>query len=539
MSIFMRTILCLALPVVWGGMLARPAWSQFDEMARHVPGRANSLCLINAERLFASAIAKDGDWQQQRGKRFESGLTSVPPNATHVVIASQLDLEVMHTMWDVAIIKSLQAPTLAEVAKFFGGIDDTIGGTPALRVADDSYVVRLSDTMLGAFGPANRQLVASWLRQSEDELSPYLQQALGYGQASADVILAIDVTHVLSTAVVQEGLESTDNRIIKNAELGVEEMAKILSSLRGIMLGITFGKTAYGRLRVDFEEDATPLANIAKPLLLEALGNHGAMIDEFEQWQAETKGKTIYLSGTLDESGLTRVATLINLPTHALQSPVAGSPSADTAEQAATVTSASDPTQLVLETTQQYYRSINHLITDLKGRQGDARTFGQIGTWLQNYANKIDRLPILNVDEEMLQFGMYVSQQLRNASSVIKGSNINKHVAQVSADMSAAPAGGRLDQYAGNYYAAGASSGYYGRPLGWGAAYGWARNQGPTGTAYWARQSEMRQAFANRAAVNAQFDASMATSVQGILAQLREANQEIRVTMSKKYQVEF
>ena len=89
-----------------------------------------------------------------------------------------------------------------------------------------------------------------------------------------------------------------------------------------------------------------------------------------------------------------------------------------------------------------------------------------MGVWFQNYANKVDRLPILNVDTDMLQYGQYVAQQLRNASMAIKGYGINKRVAEVNADQSAAPFGGVLGQSANDYYASGASGGYYGRPLG-------------------------------------------------------------------------
>ena len=96
-----------------------------------------------------------------------------------------------------------------------------------------------------------------------------------------------------------------------------------------------------------------------------------------------------------------------------------------------------------------------------------------------------------------------------------------------------------LGQSANDYYASGAASGYYGRPLGAGTAYGWSRNHNAAGTAYWAARSQTRQAFANRAAVDSQLTAGMATSVQGILEQLREANQKIRVMMTQKYKVEF
>ena len=49
----------------------------------------------------------------------------------------------------------------------------------------------------------------------------------------------------------------------------------------------------------------------------------------------------------------------------------------------------------------------------------------------------------------------------------------------------------------------------------------------------------MRQAMAARTQVDAQLKAVAATSVQQIMEQLREAHEQIRTTMTKKYNVEF
>ena len=163
MTRFRRSFPAVFAVVSMYGILSSPVLSQFDEMVKHVPSHANALFLVNAEKLFASEVAKSQNWQAQRGKRFDSGLTCLPANATRVVIGSQIDLEVMRPMWEAAIVEFPQAPTLADVSQHFGGIDDTIANTSVLRVADDSYVVRFSDQLLGAFGPGNRQLVSSWL----------------------------------------------------------------------------------------------------------------------------------------------------------------------------------------------------------------------------------------------------------------------------------------------------------------------------------------------------------------------------------------
>ena len=477
--------------MIVGGTFANRASCQFEEMVKYIPGHANMLVLVDAEKVFSSEIAKAENWAAQRGQRFDSGLTFIPAKATQVAIGSQLDLEYMRPMWDAAIVAFDTAPSLEDIGRRFGGIGDTIAKTPVLLVDDDSYVAKLSDNLVGAFGPANRQLASSWIQRKNANLSPYLQEALKYELAGAAIIMAIDATDVLTPAFVEEKITNSENDAVKKTKLSPEEIADLVSSLKGVMLGVTFGKQPYARLKVDFGQDVTALAGIADPLVRASLANHGAVLEEMDQWKVEVKGKQIFFSGYLGDSGLARIASMINLPTNALHAPAkAAAAGTDTATQ-----SPSDPNKLVIETTQQYYKSIERIMKDLKGHKGEARTIGQIGMWFGNYANKVDRLPILNVDEEMLQFGRYIGQQLRNCSMSIKGAGIQKGVADANADASAQPFGGVIGQSVSDYYA----NGSYGRPVGAAAAYGWARGQGAGNTAYWAGRSEMRQAMEARA----------------------------------------
>ena len=199
----------------------------------------------------------------------------------------------------------------------------------------------------------------------------------------------------------------------------------------------------------------------------------------------------------------------------------------------------------MLETTQQYFKSIERILKDLRGHKGEARSIGQFGVWFNNYANKIDRLPILNVDEQMLQYGQYVTQQLRNASMVIKGHGVAKSVAEVEAQANAQPFGGVIGQASGisgpSYESqnGGWAYGAYGRGLGTTAAYGWAARQGAANTAYWAGRSQTRQAMQAQSTARMELKAQAGAQVQMIIEQLREAHSQMRVAMTQKYKVEF
>ena len=126
MRLLSRVILTMGVLFWIGSLAVRPARAQFDEMVKHVPRQANAIFLVNAEKAFASEIAKSQGWQAMRGKRFDSGLTCIPAKATHMVIASQLDLESMHPAWEAAIVEFPAAPSLEDIKQHFGGLDDMI-----------------------------------------------------------------------------------------------------------------------------------------------------------------------------------------------------------------------------------------------------------------------------------------------------------------------------------------------------------------------------------------------------------------------------
>lgn len=84
-----------------------------------------------------------------------------------------------------------------------------------------------------------------------------------------------------------------------------EELAAVLVSWRGIMLGVTLGEKPYGVIQVDFGRDAKVLEGIAKQFLLDALAKHGALIDDLQEWNSlfHYRRPTIWRRGGCDLAG--------------------------------------------------------------------------------------------------------------------------------------------------------------------------------------------------------------------------------------------
>ncbi len=85
---------------------------------------------------------------------------------------------------------------------------------------------------------------------------------------------------------------------------------------------------------------------------------------------------------------------------------------AETEQPAAEVKSTSADAKAA--TSQAYYRTVVSMLDDLRGdRSKQDPRGGMDAVWMEKYAQKIDRLPVLNVDEELLNWGTKTAQTLR------------------------------------------------------------------------------------------------------------------------------
>ncbi len=316
----------------------------------------------------------------------------------------------------------------------------------------------------------------------------------------------------------------------------------MLASIKGVTLGINFGDKSYGLLRLDFSEDATLVSSIAKPLAVELLNAYGVMVDDVADWKVEVHGNRISLTGAFTEKGLTRVNSLIHLPSPALHAHAQGEASSppvasDRTPSATPKKSQQTQPKTPLEATQAYFKIAEMLLQDLKRDKREMKTVGQLAQWMDGYAVKIDRLPTLHVDPEMLQFGRYVSMQLHNGSLSLKGIGIQEGVSEVNAANSSKIYGGALGNISQNNWQSGDGSvgGNYGRRVETNAAYGVAQHFG----VYGAAKSSIRQANQATTQVQIQSQASAGSTMVQIQENIETADAQIRQSMTDKYQVQF
>jgi hypothetical protein len=461
--------------------------AQFSELARYVPASANAIALLDTERLLASPLGARENWKDKYEQAFASGMVTVPPGTERMLLAAEFDYEYMKPRWELAVAELAEARSVAQIARATKGVLDPIGTTPAVALRDDSYLVELAPKQLGAMSPANRQKVSRWVRELEQRsvptLSPYLQASLAATDKS-QIVMAFDLEDAIPPDVIRA--KAAASAAVAGKKVDVDQAAKALSSIRGLSLEVAVTGGAYGRLRVHFNDDCAVLTPVALPLLQEILGDLGARIDDLQTWKVTAEAKRITLSGELSMDGMKRVFSLIDNPTSAILA-------TDLARQ-----QPSKDTQVQAYASQQYYKSVNSVLTDVGKESKKATTISETALWLDKWSRRIDRLPILNVDEELTQFGSAVANALRGMAAAIRGVGINS--------------GARTAQI---------------------------YNSGSVTSDGYSFYAEWRDVDGERRAVRAEERAKGAISAREIAAEIEKENARMRQVMTQKYKLEF
>jgi hypothetical protein len=489
--------------------------AQFNELAKKIPVSANAVAFVNVEKLLESPVAKAQAWKDKRDKAYESGISFLPADANHAVLAMELDLNTWVTMWEAAILELDHSPDPKKVAEMSGGAIDSIEGMAVVDLPSDAYLVKL-DSLTGAFmAPANRQSVARWLKQvkAKDDInvSGYLFEAFKYANdRGTPVVMAIDLEHAFPQELVLARL-ATAGDFLKQYNLDAARVANTIAGVRGITFGITFADKAFGKVKIDFQDDVAMTPEVAKAAMIYVFSKHGVLLDEFVDWKPTVSGKSISLEGFLTASGMRRVSSLFNRPPSLKMPASAGDVVPKTKEE------------LAKEGSLRYFHQIEDQLKDLKlTKQGaSVSTMGSYGVWMSKYANKIDQLSVLNVDPELVQYGAFVSDSLRGGYNAIRSGAARARVREVNTQM----------QY--NYYTVTNTYGYTYRDSWYGGG------GGPVGDSATYGVPD-QQAYAHeRARARTEERISSGNQARDSMQGIEKATGDIRRAMTQKYGVDF
>lgn len=120
--------------------------------------------------------------------------------------------------------------------------------------------------------------------------------------------------------------------------------------------------------------------------------------------------------------------------------------------------------------------------------------------WFDKWARRVDQLPLLNVDKDLLGFGQYVSTQLRNMAAALRGIGIGTAAREAQVYQTVTTDYNAYAGYGGGGYS------YY---------------------------TEWRNVDAERRAIHAQEKATGATTARGVARELENALAKVRQDLTQ------
>lgn len=450
-----------------------------------LPADVNAVASIDVAGIYKSPLATQEQWTKKALQATLANEPVVPPGVDTLTVGSKMTYDdLLSSQGEYAIATVGNTLTLEKLASVAGGEMDTLNGRPALTTPRGTQIVAATDSTWMVVGTGGRQAASRWMKsqKSSGGPSPALREAVQKKKAGEQVVIAFDLEDLFSPAELTDRLSDLDS---KGAD--VKSIAATLSTVQSVAIYIGVGKDVQGRLVIQLNESATPLASAIPALQERLLDRVGGSIPDFGSWKFQAAGNQLVGSGSLTPQSARRLISVLNPPGILNAAGQAGDDSTDSQTKMA-------------QASKRYLSSVRASIDDIQDTLKDRHA--QHALWLDKAARKIDELPLLNVDPDLLDYGTKVSGSFRY---------------QAQSDRQANVRGGTVKMETGAYNLYGTYS------------------YGPYGGAWWTglghtTTPESIDANVNESKKNVRF-----TEMKNI----EDGYTEIRQALTKKYQIEF
>ncbi len=471
--------------------------ADYSDLLARIPESANTLVMIDVESTLQTPLAQKQGWGKQLELAYVNRPVFLPPEASRLVLAASLDASNdFRRNWELAVMDMSEPFSMSSIARSEGGYLDTVQGTQVVWTPSDAYFVSVNNETLAAVFPANRQYVSRWVKKSmynsEVGLSNYLTKAVEKTNEKIQVTLAIDLGDISEPHLIDQKVRESE--LLKKTKLDPNQIVAVLTSLEGAMLRLSIEDEVRAELQINFGNDVSLLKEVAKPLVIGALKDLGFQITELEKWKVRVDEKSFHFAGNLSDNGVRRVFSIVELPSSkfsmikdqtSAESPAAGGGANESKMRENSIV---------------YYRTVDSLLRDLKS---DLRETNASAAVMERYARKIDRMPILDVDPALLDYGSDVAETLRMVAQTKRQGGIDYGT------QTAGMGGGGYVDYSYNY---GGGRDVY---------------------------SGARQSAADRSAAKAQAMAASKNARVTASKLIADSSAAIRRAMTEKYRVEF
>lgn len=426
-----------------------PAAFGADDVTGAIPSASNAVATVDVAGLLSSPLGQKEGWQGKLMGNYADRPLALPAYAKRLTLAAQLELPNLTPMWQLSAIDTTTKVDLAKVAATQQGIWDKVAGKTAVTTRYDVMHVELTPERVATLWPAQRQLAARLLQKGEVDrgLSDYLASGL---KADSDhqVHMVLDLENAFSGASIRKsmamgGLASLD---------AVEDLKKVsdgLATVRGVTLNAKVDSGVQVHAVADFA-GPVPISNdMAKAFCLDVLASAGLPADQFANLDYKVSGNQIVATGPVTPAAVaTMLGVMVPDASHSVvETGIASSTGAAPADATDAGATSANPAAAA---SQKYYRTVSTILDQLSAGQSMAAN----ATTLRGTARKIQQLPVLNVDQDLLAWGASVVDRLNQSAMVLSAGQMNAQNAAMTIESPTAEAAYTESGYGGGDTAA-------------------------------------------------------------------------------------
>jgi hypothetical protein len=389
---------------------------EWPKLLEHPPAGTNTILLINCEELqLGAARLKNFKNGEQKGAAANLS-ADIPEKSKRAAISAFVDFDSLEPVWELGTVtfQKDKLPTPKGLAEHEGGYLDPIGGRSVVWSPRGRYFVLLSADKLAVYKPADRPGVARWVRslaQPAQPLPDYLKKASERALDNVALVLAVDMADSVSPVPVKDKLASLQS--LSESKANLDELAKLLADLQGVTFSVTVEDQFMGKLQFDFGTAPGALNKLGKGIVLEVFSRRGILFPELRDWQSAVQGKSLVLSGPLDAGTVLNVLSFLR-----------GAPSTSEAayESLGNSEGGGSSSSKAAEASKRYFTAVQRVLSQCRDTKG--LSVAERGCFNDKLSRKIDDLPMLNVDPELLDYGANIAQLIRGAGLAIRSANV-------------------------------------------------------------------------------------------------------------------
>ncbi|MEM6779754.1 MAG: hypothetical protein AAF670_19025 [Planctomycetota bacterium] len=387
----------IAACVLHGGFLMAQE-KKLQRLIDRSPSPPNALGYVNIQSL--NQLLRDQGLDR-----------SVAENVEEYWFIADLSLGELRPKWEAGYSILKQSIKPEELANVVSGYVDEIAGQEVVWSPKQTYFVPLEENRLGLLRPADRSLLSGWISSpGNTAYSEYLQSKVKPAEEYLSLMLAVELKDAFSPVPMTAKIKGFQSLQANPAE----SVAKILASIQG--MSILVGRRGLNECIVtaDFSRSPASLEPIAAELFAELLSRNGTATPEVLTWSTTVSGNSLSMRGPITEATLSGVMGLFSLN--------------DRATQATGVSLLSDSgsrsaEQQTAYRTKYYFDQVDQIVEQTRKHQ--SQTTGALAKWNDSRARQIDELGTLNVDPDMIQYGVNVAELLRGNALTVRQGNID------------------------------------------------------------------------------------------------------------------